>query len=312
MFYWIKGLTIRNKKYTHAHTHTRAWNLCGINKSKQGYMQNSFAEICQFVLAFFMRNCKVILFLCVFCIHNTIKSKTRTTTVSVVQHRWRIGRKTQPVSQSVSLKSTQKYINIIGFWLVCDDNRKSTNNHRYAHNSSCHWECMCVWAYSRYRPTIHCLLYVCSALYRRTGETPLTVSNKSSRNELCVLWLNSIDLQDRSAGQQCEEQSIARRMANQHNSWKYKRNWCWPKWMVKTNRTTTLISLFWAQFLDLLFEFWWCAFRFARLLWMYDFLRISSLVQYSRPIIEVKFDSHYVTLIANEVHTKWFELWWWC
>lgn len=81
MFYWIKGLTIRNKKHTRAHTHTQPWNLCGINKSKQGYMQNSFAEICQFVLAFFMRNCKVISFLCVLCICHTIKS---TTTVSVV------------------------------------------------------------------------------------------------------------------------------------------------------------------------------------------------------------------------------------
>lgn len=208
----------------------------------------------------------------------------------------------QPVSQSVSLKSTQKYINIIGFWLVCDDNRKSTNNHRYAHNSSCH--------VSAFALSPGLSLFICLLL--RSGDEQRNLID--SIQQVIEKWIVCIVIEfDRirkiEALANNETNSTVRQ--NQHNSEKFKRNWCWPSnWMVKTKRTTTLISFFFGQFLDLLFELWWCAFCFARLLWIYDFLRIFSLAQHSKPIIEVKFDSYYVTLIANEVHTKWFELWW--
>lgn len=114
-------------------------------------------------------------------------------------------------------------------------------------------ERVCVYPLSH----IHCL-YVLSC--RRT-ENPLTVSNKSSRNELCILWLNSIDLQQ-DATVNNEKRTVRRMPKNtkwiesghsSHQIGWWKQN-VWKKW----NGQQHWYIFFSGQFLDLSFEFWWC------------------------------------------------------
>lgn len=171
MVYWIKGFSTAN-----AHD---------INKSKQGYMQNSLAEICQFVLAFLIQHTTFaivkwfIFFLSRISLVNIYTlAKQRKRNFQPLrdndkssEQRWRIAKTSHFIKIHAKI---HKYYLIL---TVCDDDHEQSSRSIR--------ECTQLWLCEETRIVVYVLRF-------RRNKDHWQHPNERHQEMNCVLWLSQI------------------------------------------------------------------------------------------------------------------------